>query len=102
MGDYDAGNWWEGSSKDWEARTWKVAKKNEEMSEVREREMDDGKKIRRVGVLGVRGGKKEGWKETKVIAVKAKYKEINWNTRQAIQPFLLCPRRKRPVLSEAD
>lgn len=52
--------------------------------------------------MGVREGKKERWKETKVIAVKAKYKEINWNTRQAIQPFLLCPRRKRPVLSEAD
>lgn len=61
--------------------------------------MDDGKKIRRVW-----GEKTEGRKEpnTRVMAAKAKYKEINRNRKRDIQLSLLCPGRKRSILPEAD
>lgn len=36
------------------------------------------------------------------MAVKTKHKEINRNTRRAIQPFLLCPRGRFSVFPEAD
>lgn len=54
-----------GSSKDWEIGIWKWQRKRKKCQKSeREREMDDGKKIKRVRVWGLGEKKRNGKRQT--------------------------------------